>query len=84
MPSRRPTVPASGLTRPRAEIHNGPTVAGDVVYVRSYDGHLYAFDAASGDLLWRFGTREPWGSGPAAAEGLVLFGASDAILYALE
>jgi outer membrane protein assembly factor BamB len=34
------------------------------VFVGSYDRHLYALDAATGDVRWRFQTKHPI-SGPA-------------------
>jgi outer membrane protein assembly factor BamB len=55
-----------------------------VVYVGSIDRYLYALNAETGDLLWRFGTEGPIVSSPAAEDGLVFIGSTDRRLYALK
>ncbi len=53
------------------------------VFVPSQDGGLYAVDARSGDVLWRFGTMAPVQCEPLfdASEDVVYFGSSDGALY---
>ena len=59
------------------------TVAGDVVFACSIDadGHMYAFDAASGALLWTFKSGSSCETGPAILNGSVYW-ASGQTLYA--
>lgn len=37
-------------------MHSSPTVLDGVVYVGSEDGNVYAADAATGDMIWRYET----------------------------
>jgi hypothetical protein len=56
-------------------------VASGVVYVASTDGYLYAFNASTGQLLWK----EAAGGGhssPAVANGMVYISVDDNNLYA--
>jgi outer membrane protein assembly factor BamB len=50
----------------------------------SVDGHVYAFSAANGDLLWSFGTGSYVYASPAVWRGLVLVGSYDHDFYALD
>lgn len=63
---------------------SSPVVAGGAVYFGSGDGHLYALDAASGALRWKFATGNVVHSSPAAAEGAVFFGSWDSYFYAVD
>jgi outer membrane protein assembly factor BamB len=78
------------------EIRASPTVSGEVVYIGTYrsvfDGAIqaddtsspfYAFDAETGDVLWRFGTKDGVSSTAAVDGGLVYFGTNDGTLYCL-
>jgi len=65
-------------------VDSSPAVVGGVVYFGSWDGHLYAVDADTGDPLWRFATGGPVRSSPAVAEGAVYFGSDDRLLYAVD
>ncbi len=60
-----------------------PAVADGVVYAGSYDGNLYAIDAASGALKWKCQTAGEITSSPAVADGLVYIN-NDAGLHALD
>lgn len=67
-----------GTVRWRAEtepsrngIHGTPTVANGLVYVGAYDGALYAFDADSGERVWRRPLGDAIGSSPAYYDGTV-------------
>jgi outer membrane protein assembly factor BamB len=63
---------------------SSPVVAAGAVYFGSGDGHAYALDAASGDLLWKFKTGDVVHSSPAYADGLVYFGSWDSWFYAVD
>ena len=56
------------------------------MYVGSYDGYLYALDAASGAVLWRAPTGgEVRSSATPSADGARVFvGSSDGYLYAFD
>ena len=54
------------------------------MYVGSWDGHMYAFDSASGELLWRYETGGEVYSSPVWDGGVVYFGSNDGHLYALD
>ena len=57
--------------------------AGGVVYVGSDDDYLYALDASSGGLIWRYQTGHSVSSSPAVAGGVVYVGSHDDYLYAI-
>ena len=62
---------------PQGAIDTGPvSVANGVVYGCSMDpqGHMYAFDAASGGILWDFPSGGSCNSGPAISQGVVYWG----------
>jgi len=63
---------------------SSPIVAGGVVYFGSGDGNLYALDAASGDLKWKFQTGDVVHASPAYADGVVFFGSWDSYFYAVD
>ena len=66
------------------DVDSSPIVTGGVVYVGSLDNHLYALDAATGDLLWRYETGNGVYSSPGIDSGVVYVGSLDNYLYALE
>lgn len=59
----------------------GPTAVGDTVYVGSDDSTLYALDAESGDLRWRFETQEA--VRPVAAGGNRVYAGTTTAMYVL-
>jgi len=63
---------------------SSPTVAGGLVYFGSGDGNLYALDAASGELRWKFKTGDVVHASPAYADGVVYFGSWDSYFYAVD
>ena len=63
---------------------SSPVVVAGAVYFGSGDGHAYALDAASGDLLWKFQTGDVVHSSPAFADGVVYFGSWDSWIYAVD
>ena len=65
------------------QVWSSPAVVGDVVYVGSSDGRLYALNASSGTDLWYYTTGSEVRSSPAVAGGIVYVGSMDYHLYAL-
>lgn len=63
---------------------SSPLVVDGKVYFGSGDGHVYAVDAASGRLAWKFATGDVVHASPAYADGLVVIGSWDGRLYALD
>ena len=63
---------------------SSPLVVDGKVVFGSGDGHVYAVDAASGKLAWKFATGDVVHASPAYAEGLVVVGSWDGKLYALD
>jgi len=59
-------------------------IVNGVVYVGSYYNGVDAFDAATGQQLWRFQTGNVVSSSPAVANGLVYAASWDGTLYALD
>ena len=91
---------ATGARRWRANLGSGvsssPAVGGGLVYAAGRDGSVSALDAGSGARRWRVTTRAllpfPWGhesgdywvSSPAYVSGVVVFGAADGAVYAVD
>ena len=66
-------------------VSSSPSVVEGVVYAGSYDGYLYAVDAASGELRWRYETAEDGvSSSPTVVDGVVYIGSRDKFLYAVD
>jgi outer membrane protein assembly factor BamB len=63
---------------------SSPVVADGTVYFGSGDGHVYALDAASGALRWKFRTGDVVHASPAYAAGTLFVGSWDSYFYALD
>ncbi|HEV7714054.1 MAG TPA: PQQ-binding-like beta-propeller repeat protein [Steroidobacteraceae bacterium] len=63
---------------------SSPLVASGVVYFGSGDGNVYAVQAASGELKWKFQTGDVVHASPALANGLLYVGSWDSFFYALD
>ena len=63
---------------------SSPAVSGGVVYVGSTYNPLFALDASTGDLLWRYETGGSVVSSPAVSGGVVYVGSRDDYLFALD
>jgi len=61
-----------------------PAVVGEVVYVASTDGALYAVNRSDGTERWKFITKGPIASSPAVAGGLVYISSVDGNVYAVD
>ena len=63
---------------------SSPVLGGGAVFFGSGDGHVYALDAVSGDLKWKFATGDVVHASPAYADGVVFFGSWDSYFYAVD
>jgi outer membrane protein assembly factor BamB len=63
---------------------SSPVVAAGAVYFGSGDGNVYAVDARSGDLKWKFQTGDVVHASPAYADATVFVGSWDSNLYAID
>lgn len=68
----------------RGPVRSTPAVSGEVVYVGSGDGHLYAVGRSCGEERWRFDAGSSVASSPAVGGGLVFFGGRDGTFFALD
>ncbi len=63
---------------------SSPAVADGDVYFGSGDGNVYALDAASGGLKWKFETGDVVHASPAFSDGMLFIGSWDSYFYALD
>lgn len=63
---------------------SSPAVDEARVYFGSGDGNLYALDARTGQLKWKFATQGVVHSSPALVAGVIYFGSWDSYFYALD
>ena len=65
-------------------ITSSPIANGQAVYFCSMDSTLYALDGKNGWLLWRFRLGKGSIVSPAVAENIIITGAADGFVYAVE
>lgn len=63
---------------------SSPAVANGKVFFGSGDGSVYAVDAKSGVLQWKFATQDVVHASPAVANGVVYIGSWDGHVYAID
>lgn len=63
---------------------SSPAVMNDRVYFGAGDGNVYAVDAQTGVLIWKFSTGNVVHASPAVANGIVVIGSWDSYLYGLD
>jgi eukaryotic-like serine/threonine-protein kinase len=63
---------------------SSPAVYNGKVFFGSGDGNIYAADAKTGLLLWKFATKDVVHASPAVADNTVYIGSWDSYLYALD
>ena len=63
---------------------SSPVVWNGAVYFGSGDHNIYALDAATGTLKWKFATGEVVHASPAIADGMLFIGSWDSNFYALD
>jgi eukaryotic-like serine/threonine-protein kinase len=63
---------------------SSPAIAGGIAYIGSGDHYVYALDAATGALRWKFLTGDVVHASPAVAGAAVYVGSWDRYFYALD
>ncbi len=63
---------------------SSPAVANGKVYFGSGDGNVYAVDAQTGVVQWKFPTKDVVHSSPAVVNNIVYIGSWDSYLYAID
>lgn len=63
---------------------SSPVIVQGAAYFGSGDGNLYALDANSGDLKWKFKTGDVVHASPAYADGVLYVGSWDSFFYAVD
>ena len=63
---------------------SSPALWNGTVYFGSGDGNVYALDAATGSLRWKFKTGDVVHASPAIADGRLYIGSWDSYFYALD
>jgi len=63
---------------------SSPAVSNNVVYFGSGDGNVYALDATTGTMKWKFKTGDVVHASPAIADGKLYIGSWDSYFYALD
>jgi outer membrane protein assembly factor BamB len=63
---------------------SSPVVWNGAVYFGSGDGNVYALDAVSGELKWKFATGDVVHASPALAGGTLFIGSWDSYFYAID
>jgi outer membrane protein assembly factor BamB len=77
--------PLAGVDTTSTDVDSSPAVANGAVYIGSPDHNLYALDATTGKLLWKYGTGDAISfSSPAVANGIVYVGSDDRTLHAVD
>jgi outer membrane protein assembly factor BamB len=66
------------------DVIGSPAVAGDIAFIGSGDGVMYALDRATGALRWKRDVGSPIASSPAVGRGRVFFGTRDGRFHALD
>ncbi len=61
-----------------------PATANGIIYVASYDDHLYALDALTGKEQWRFNVNGLFFHTPVIVDGLLYAGNQDGHIYVLD
>lgn len=64
---------------------HSPTVSGNLLYVGGFDKRVYALNADTGALVWKFeGAKAGFSTNPLVVEGKVMLGSRDGYFYALD
>jgi outer membrane protein assembly factor BamB len=73
-----------GMPDPFDVFLSSPVLSGGNVYFGSGDTHVYALDAGTGALKWKFKTGDVVHASPAVSNGVLYIGSWDRNMYALD
>jgi outer membrane protein assembly factor BamB len=77
--------PVAGVDTSDTSVNSSPAAANGVVYIGSPDHNLYAVNATTGKVLWKYETGDAINfSSPAVANGIVYIGSDDKSLHAVD
>jgi outer membrane protein assembly factor BamB len=67
------------------KLWTSPVIVGDTIYISTFDGHIYALSAETGELLdWSFKSQAGFASSPVIYEDTIYVGSFDNRLYAIK
>ncbi len=78
--------PGTGTESWRIDLESSissPVICDNTVFIGGSDQNFYAFDASTGETLWRFSTGGIISSSPAVSDGMILVGSEDGYVHAL-
>lgn len=78
-----PAAPRTAALVPTRDPIPRTSAPADAVYAGSQDGAIYALDAHTGALLWRYDTGSPVEGGPVVVDGVIYAGEADGAIVAL-
>ncbi len=85
-----PELPSGENTKAPGDIETGdfsyssPVLMDGVLYIGNLDHRIYAIDAVSGKMLWRYRTQAAVTSSPRIHEKTLYFGSNDGFVYAVD
>ncbi len=65
-------------------LQSSPAIEDSTLYIGSADGYVYAVDAASGQIRWKFNTTKPVRATPTVVDGVVYIGSWNGFFYAID
>ncbi len=65
-------------------VRSSPVVVDGILYVGSYDGHLYAIHSDNGELIWKYKTSGRVAGSIAATDTMIFFTSEEGTLHALD
>jgi len=76
--------PIQEFKGPEGFVNTAPAIANGYIFAGSDDGHVYAWDLETGELVWKFKTGDKVRSSPAIAGGKLYIGSDDGFVYCFE
>jgi outer membrane protein assembly factor BamB len=70
---------------PAGDLSDGPVIVGEHVYAAGEDGTLWAFNLLGHQrVAWTFRIDSPWGAAPTLVDGVLIAGANNGTVYAID
>jgi outer membrane protein assembly factor BamB len=80
----RPPLKLAWRYKTNEVVRSSPAVVNGTVYVGSFDNHVHAIDATTGESIWKYRTKDTIYSSPALSDGSLYIGSHDGYLYSLD